>query len=59
MEARNDALSSDYLARAIDIGFPIMRSLFHLDAVNSADQYGIIATLEYIGQRYNLQVPAE
>jgi len=59
MEPRDGALSSDYLARAIDMEFPIMRSLFHLDAANAADQYGIIATLEYIGQRYNLQVPAD
>ena len=34
----------------------IMRSLFNLDAVNSSTQYGLIATLEYLAQRYNLQV---
>jgi len=59
MEPRVGALSSDYLARAIDMEFPVMCSLFHPDAVNSADQYGIIASLEYIGQRYNLQVPVD
>jgi asparagine synthase (glutamine-hydrolysing) len=56
MEPRDRALSPDYLARAIDMEFPIMRSLFNLDAVNSASQFGIIATLEYLGQRYNLSV---
>jgi len=57
MEPRIGALSPDYLERAIDMEFPIMRSLFNLDAVHSAAQFGIIATLEYLGQRYDLQVP--
>ncbi|MGB5762761.1 MAG: hypothetical protein WBM58_09455, partial [Sedimenticolaceae bacterium] len=55
-EARTGALSPAYLSKVIDLEFPIMRSLFNLDAVNSATQYGLIATLEYLGQRYNLQV---
>ena len=57
MEPRIGALAPDYLGRAIDMEFPIMRSLFNLDAVHSAAQFGIIATLEYLGQRYDLQVP--
>jgi asparagine synthase (glutamine-hydrolysing) len=55
-EARTDALSDAYLSRVIDLEFPIMRLLFNLDAVNSSTQYGLIATLEYLGQRYNLRV---
>jgi asparagine synthase (glutamine-hydrolysing) len=50
-------LSPTYLSRVIDLGFPIMRYLFRLDHVNSAQQYGLIATLEYLGQRYDLRVP--
>ena len=56
MEPRIGPLSPEYLSRVIDLDFPIMRALFNLDAVNSASQYGLIATLEYLGQRYNLQV---
>ena len=56
-QPRSGALSEAYLTRVIDLDFPIMRALFNLDAVNSATQYGLIATLEYLGQRYNLQVP--
>jgi asparagine synthase (glutamine-hydrolysing) len=55
-EARTGALSPAYLSKVIDLEIPIMRSLFNLDAVNSATQYGLIATLEYLGQRYNLQI---
>jgi asparagine synthase (glutamine-hydrolysing) len=55
-QARTGALSDAYLSRVIDLEFPIMRSLFNLDAVNSSTQYGLIATLEYLAQRYNLRV---
>ena len=55
-EAWTGALSPAYLSKVIDLEFPIMRSLFNLDAVNSSTQYGLIATLEYLGQRYNLRV---
>jgi asparagine synthase (glutamine-hydrolysing) len=55
-EPRTGALSADYLSRVIDLEFPIMRTLFNMDAVNSSTQYGLIATLEYLAQRYNLQV---
>jgi hypothetical protein len=55
-QPRTGALSDAYLSRVIDLEFPIMRSLFNLDAVNSSTQYGLIATLEYLGQRYNLRV---
>ncbi len=53
-EARDGMLSTDSLARVIDTDMPIMSALFRLDAVHSADQYGLIATLEYLGQRYGL-----
>ena len=56
-EPRTGPLSSTYLSRVIDLEFPIMRALFNIDRVNSANQYGLIATLEYLGQRYNLRVP--
>jgi len=55
-QPRAGALSKAYLSKVIDLGFPIMRRLFHPDAVNSSTQYGLIATLEYLGQRYNLRV---
>jgi asparagine synthase (glutamine-hydrolysing) len=56
MQPRTGPLSSEYLSQVIDIDFPIMRALFNLDAINSAGQFGLIATLEYLGQRYNLRV---
>ncbi len=56
-QPRTGALSDAYLSRVIDLEFPIMRSLFNLDAVNSSTQYGLIATLEYLAQRYNLRFP--
>jgi asparagine synthase (glutamine-hydrolysing) len=56
MQPRTGPLSPEYLSQVIDIDFPIMRALFNLDAVNSASQFGLIATLEYLGQRYNLSV---
>jgi len=58
-EKRDGPLSAAYLSNVIDMEFPIMRSLFKLDAINSASQYGIIATLEYLGERYNLRVPGD
>ena len=36
-----------------------MRQLFNIERVNSATQYGLIATLEYLGERYNLSVHAD
>ena len=30
--------------------------LFNIEQVNSATQYGLIATLEYLGQRYDLEI---
>ena len=56
MQPRTGPLSPEYLSQVIDIDFPVMRALFNLDAVNSASQFGLIATLEYLGQRYNLSV---
>lgn len=49
-------LSPEYLSKVIDIDFPIMSKLFNIDLINSAKQYGLIATLENIGERYNLEV---
>lgn len=57
-EARSGPLAPDYLGRVIDLDFPVMRALFHIDRVNSVTQYGLIATLEYLGERYGLRVPA-
>jgi len=59
MEPRTGAIGADYLARVIDLEFPIMRQLFNLDAVHCATQYSLIATLEYLGQRYDLSIPEE
>lgn len=56
MEPRTGALAPEYLSRVIDLEFPIMRQLFNIERVNSATQYGLIATLEYLGERYNLSV---
>ncbi|WP_028471276.1 hypothetical protein [Neptunomonas japonica] len=55
-EALDTPLSQPYLSRVIDEDFPIMRNLFNIDLINSAKQYGLIATLEYLGERYNLEV---
>lgn len=57
-QPHSGALAPEYLTQVIDLEFPIMRTLFHIGQVNSSTQYGLIATLEYLGQRYNLQVPA-
>ena len=56
MQTRGGALADAYLGRVIDTDFPVMRRLFNIDAVYSADQYGLIATLEYLAERYGLQV---
>jgi asparagine synthase (glutamine-hydrolysing) len=55
-ELLDTPLSQPYLSRVIDEDFPIMRNLFNIDLINSAKQYGLIATLEYLGERYNLEV---
>lgn len=56
MEPRTGAIGDAYLAKVIDLEFPVMRRLFHIDAVNCATQYGLIATLEYLAERYDLGV---
>ena len=55
-EPRTGALAPEYLSRVIDLDFPIMRKLFNIEQVNPATQYGLIATLEYLGQRYDLEI---
>lgn len=55
-EALDTPLSQPYLSRVIDEDFPIMRNLFNIELINSAKQYGLIATLEYLGEHYNLEV---
>ncbi len=57
MQPRSGALAAGYLSRVIDATFPIMRSLFTIDAVASAEQFGLIATLEYLAERYDLDIP--
>lgn len=57
-QPRPRALSDEVLGRVIDLEFPIMRSLFRIDRVYSAQQYGLIATIEYLAQRYGLVVDA-
>ena len=56
LEPRTGPLSTDNLARVIDPAMPIMSGLFRLDGVKSADQFGLIASLEYIGERYDLRI---
>ncbi len=56
-QPRTGPLTPEYLSTVIDLDFPIMRQLFNIDAVNSATQYGLIATLEYLAQRFNLDIP--
>jgi hypothetical protein len=58
-EPRSGPLSDAYLGRVIDLGFPVMRGLFEIDAVNSATQYGLVATLEYLAQRFGLELPPD
>ena len=55
-EPRRGYLSTEYLSHVIDPTMPIMRSLFNLDSITSADQFSLIASLEYLGERYNLSI---
>ena len=55
-QPRDGALAPEYLGRVIDLEFPVMRTLFNVGAVNSAAQYGLIATLEYLAARYGMSV---
>lgn len=50
------ALSPEFLERVLDLEFPVLRTLFRLDGIRSAQQYGLVATLEYLAQRYDLIV---
>ena len=56
IEPRTGALAPEYLSRVIDLDFPVMRKLFNIEASNSATQYGLIATLEYLAERYELDI---
>ncbi len=55
-QPRTGPLSDRYLSRVIDLEFPLMRQLFHIDRINCATQYALIATLEYLGQRFDLDI---
>ena len=59
MQARTGALAPDYLGTVIDLDFPAMRGLFDIDRINTASQYGAIATLEYLAERYDLALPSD
>jgi asparagine synthase (glutamine-hydrolysing) len=56
-ETREGALSAQHLARALDLELPRMRTLFNLPRVFSAQQYGRLASLEFLGQQCDLVVP--
>ena len=58
MQPRAGALSADYLGTVIDLDFPATRALFNTARVYSTAQYGAIATLEYLAQRYDLALPS-
>jgi asparagine synthase (glutamine-hydrolysing) len=59
MQARGGALSPDYLGTVIDLDFPAMRGLFNIDRIHTTSQYGAVATLEYLAERYNLALPGD
>jgi asparagine synthase (glutamine-hydrolysing) len=59
MQARNGALSPGYLGTVIDLDFPAMRGLFNIDRINTTSQYGAVATLEYLAERYGLTLPGD
>jgi hypothetical protein len=56
-QPRSGPLSEPYLSRVIDTDFPRMQGLFAIDRIHCATQFGLIATLEYLGQRYELDLP--
>jgi asparagine synthase (glutamine-hydrolysing) len=56
-EPRAGALAPEHLGRVLDLEFPRMRALFRVPRLFSAQQYGRVAALEYLGQHCDLVVP--
>lgn len=56
-EPRTGALAPQHLGRVLDLDFPIMRTLFSLPRLYSEQQYGRVASLEYLAQHCNLVIP--
>ncbi len=44
-------LGADYLTSVLDVGFPYLRQVFHIDKINDANVFNRIATMEYVCQR--------
>lgn len=57
MQPRGGALAAGKLDAVVDPEFPRMRRLFHLDRLYVAGQFGLVATLEYLGQQFDLGIP--
>ena len=45
-----DMLSPPYLDTVLDTSFPHMSPFFHVDRLNSADQFNRLCSLEYLFQ---------
>ena len=44
-------LGADHLKTVLDMDFPYMRRLFHMDKINDVDVFNRVATMEYVFQR--------
>jgi asparagine synthase (glutamine-hydrolysing) len=56
-EPRPPGLTRPYLERVIDPEFPVMRGLFHHERVHSAQQYAMMAAIEYLARRFDMDLP--
>jgi asparagine synthase (glutamine-hydrolysing) len=56
-EPRPPGLTRPYLERVIDPEFPVMRGLFHPERVHSAQQYAMMAAIEYLARRFDMDLP--
>jgi asparagine synthase (glutamine-hydrolysing) len=50
------SLRDCYLEPVVNLDFPVMAKLFNIDRVYSAQQYGLIATLEIFAERYGMKI---
>ncbi|HEX9946594.1 MAG TPA: hypothetical protein VGA98_03555, partial [Allosphingosinicella sp.] len=44
-------LSPDYMARVVDLDYPVMRRFFRIDRIDDSSLMRRIANLEYLAQR--------
>lgn len=51
------SLAPELLAQVIDPSLPVMRELFDVPRLYSSNQYGLAATLEYLVNRFGIDLP--